>query len=216
MDPALLMEILAARNASGGAANMAELMARMQGGGSAAQGADVEGMMARLSAKNPMLGRVFQQLADSNSKTKAAEREAIEAEVVEVDRDVQQLAAEAASAASAARLADVEQQLRATSLELGSTRERLDMLAAALGACALCWGQEPCCRACRGRGQPGFALPDEPLFEELVLPAVQLLRAHRIKQGRIAPMVSVKNPQVDADPVPANSSHERGHYNGIR
>jgi hypothetical protein len=207
MNPALLMEMLAARNASGGAANMAELMARMQGGGSAAQPADVEGMMARLSAKNPMLGMVFQQLADSNSKTKAAEREAIEAEVVEVDRDVQQLAAEAASAASAARLADVEQQLRATSLELGCTRERIDMLAAALGACALCWGQEPRCRACRGRGLPGFALPDEPLFEELILPAVQLLRAHRIKQGRIAPMASVVNPQVDAGPVAANSSH---------
>jgi len=216
MNPALLMEVLAARNGSGGSAHMAELMARMQGGSGALQPADVEGMMARLSAKNPMLGMVFRQLTESSNQTKAIEREVIEAEVEEVDCDPQHLAAEAAAAASAARISELEQQVRTAALELGSTREQLDVLAAALGACTLCWGNEPRCRACRGRGLPGYALPDEALFEELILPAVQLLRAHRIKQGRITPMTPVQNPHVPAVPAAENSSPERGHYNGIR
>ncbi|MEG3089109.1 hypothetical protein [Sphingomonas sp. PB4P5] len=38
--------------------------------------------------------------------------------------------------------------------------QRLSGLAAALGACGLCWGDDPACLGCRGRGRPGMVRPD--------------------------------------------------------
>lgn len=38
--------------------------------------------------------------------------------------------------------------------------ERLGLLAAALGACGLCWGDDDLCPSCRGRGAPGMVRPD--------------------------------------------------------
>ena len=37
---------------------------------------------------------------------------------------------------------------------------RLADIAAAVGACGLCWGEDPSCRCCRGRGRPGMVRPD--------------------------------------------------------
>jgi hypothetical protein len=72
--------------------------------------------------------------------------------------------------------------------ELEHLRERSDAMAAAVGACPLCWGQSLDCRGCRGRGGPGFCTPDESLFEELVLPALRTLRAQRASvRGSVAP-----------------------------
>lgn len=62
-------------------------------------------------------------------------------------------------------------------------RGRLDTLAAALGACAECWGGDPECTWCRGRGRPGFALPEPQSFEQLVLPAVRMAHRPRIAEN---------------------------------
>lgn len=67
------------------------------------------------------------------------------------------------------------------SAEVASLRTSLDAVAAALGACPGCWGEDPSCRWCRGRGRPGSMAPDPDGFELLVLPAVRLharLRRH--------------------------------------
>ncbi|GAB3102685.1 hypothetical protein [Lysobacter terrae] len=53
--------------------------------------------------------------------------------------------------ARANRLAEVARRL-ATDLE--AAQARLSDLAAAAGACGLCWGEDPNCRACRGLGKP--------------------------------------------------------------
>lgn len=45
--------------------------------------------------------------------------------------------------------------------------QRLATLAAALGACGLCWGEDPSCRLCRGRGRPGMVRPDPHLRAEI-------------------------------------------------
>jgi hypothetical protein len=60
--------------------------------------------------------------------------------------------------------------------ELAELRERNDTLAAALGACYLCWGEDPHCEVCRGRGGPGASTPDRQLFATLVVPAARRLR----------------------------------------
>lgn len=44
---------------------------------------------------------------------------------------------------------------------------RLSRLAAALGACGLCWGDDPACLGCRGRGRPGMVRPDPQIRAEL-------------------------------------------------
>lgn len=46
-----------------------------------------------------------------------------------------------------------------------------DTLAAALGACYLCWGEDERCEECRGTGSPGSAPPDAQLYERFVVPA---------------------------------------------
>jgi len=67
--------------------------------------------------------------------------------------------------------------------EVQALRLRCDTAAAALGACSLCWGAETTCRVCRGRGRPGFAIPDKELFNELVVPAVRMVQAQRNSGG---------------------------------
>lgn len=64
-------------------------------------------------------------------------------------------------------------------LEIERLEEINDTLAAALGACAVCWGDDPDCETCRGRGGPGSLSPDRGLFERLVLPAARRLRESR-------------------------------------
>jgi hypothetical protein len=56
--------------------------------------------------------------------------------------------------------------------ELEELRARNDMLAAALGACYLCWGDDSKCEVCGGKGYPGFFPADKQHFRSLVMPAV--------------------------------------------
>lgn len=44
---------------------------------------------------------------------------------------------------------------------------RLSRLAAALGACGICWGEDTKCQGCRGRGRPGMMRPDPEMRAEL-------------------------------------------------
>jgi len=72
-------------------------------------------------------------------------------------------------------------ELRAS---LDSAHGLLDDLAAALGACAACWGGEDACPACRGRGAPGWRTPDAELYDELVAPAVKRRTRPNLTHGR--------------------------------
>jgi hypothetical protein len=48
--------------------------------------------------------------------------------------------------------------------------DRNVLLAAALGACD-CWGQDPECLTCSGKGSAGWIQPERRLYEEYVEPA---------------------------------------------
>ncbi|MCF2146264.1 hypothetical protein IQ276_007320 [Desmonostoc muscorum LEGE 12446] len=65
--------------------------------------------------------------------------------------------------------------------ELEEMRARNDDLAAALGACYLCWGEDSRCKICGGNGHPGSFEIDKELFAEFVIPAV-----YRQKQESMA------------------------------
>jgi hypothetical protein len=60
--------------------------------------------------------------------------------------------------------------------ELETLRKRNQDLAAALGACYQCWGEDLDCHICVGTGHPGSSMPDKSLLAQLVVPAVQRLR----------------------------------------
>ena len=57
--------------------------------------------------------------------------------------------------------------------------ERNRNLARALGACE-CWGELPDCKVCHGRGGSGWRLPQKPLFDLIVRPALQTVKEYRV------------------------------------
>lgn len=79
----------------------------------------------------------------------------------------------AATGGSTGELASLRKLLRAASRELKALDNRQRQLAAALGACAECWGQDFECDVCGGAGGPGWTDPDENLFDRYVAPALR-------------------------------------------
>jgi hypothetical protein len=68
---------------------------------------------------------------------------------------------------------DEDDVLRRLYAEVESLRARAAVLADALGACKLCWGEDITCPACRGRGYPGGRSPRGDLFESFIAPAIR-------------------------------------------
>lgn len=75
------------------------------------------------------------------------------------------------------RFERMAQQIAELSEELDLLEARNDDLAAALGACYLCWGEDPECPVCAGQGKPGSVAPDRQLFNQWILPAVRTVQA---------------------------------------
>ena len=186
----LLMQMLAAR---GGAANpmVADLLARMNSTGPGGC-PNVEELLAQQAATNPMAAMLAKQFA-----AQKAAREAIDQSRV-IDMEATPTPAEEEEAAAAAmearsrELNELREKMNMMLTELELLRQRNDTLAAAVGACCLCWGQNIDCRSCRGRGGPGFCIPDESLFEEFVLPAVRTLRAQKAKNPVFSQQVQAR------------------------
>lgn len=77
---------------------------------------------------------------------------------------------EPAPNSSEPRREHARQRLREMRAELEILRERNEVLAAALGACAQCWGDDETCPDCRGEGGPGWRRPAKDLYDDLVAP----------------------------------------------
>ena len=78
----------------------------------------------------------------------------------------------------------LHQKLKDVYAELQDLRERNDLLAAALGACHLCWGEDRDCEVCRGEGYPGFYRPDADMFRQYATPALARLQRSPSAQPR--------------------------------
>lgn len=107
----------------------------------------------------PEQAAVFKLLMSLQGREDVIDAEATTVEAVEPD------------AAGADRV-----RLSTAATELADLREVNDTVAAALGACRVCWGGDGACGECGGRGAPGSRRPDPVLFERLVVPAVRRLR----------------------------------------
>jgi hypothetical protein len=129
-----------------------------------------EELMARMSA-NPQSKMLLDLLRAR--QTEAAER----GEAIDEDSELLEVTEEdLAVPEPSPRRAEQNAQLRAIKVELEMLRERSDALAAGLGACYLCWGVDPACPECGGRGRPGWRAPDRKYFRELIVPAVHRWR----------------------------------------
>jgi hypothetical protein len=186
MDPVLL-QLLAARASSTGNSQLAEAVARMKSPEGEASLPDPHELLARYGNDNPAVKLLIQQMMARQEAAGPGAGRIIEGKIAdhayETEEDLnQEFAAEGASEA----LQELRREIEAASAELALCRERNNLLAAALGACCFCWGQDRSCLSCRGRGVPGFSRPDEDLFREYVAPAVRTLRALKMSE-RSAP-----------------------------
>jgi len=64
----------------------------------------------------------------------------------------------------------------AQSLEIEALRTRNDMIAAALGACHVCFGEDAWCLNCGGAGKAGSVRPEPVAYARFVKPLLRRLR----------------------------------------
>jgi hypothetical protein len=104
------------------------------------------------------------------------------------DEDARRAAQEAAlvRGEAARRMQELRETVKDLYAEVKVLRERNDTLAAAIGACYLCFGSDPFCEECGGRGLPG-SRPSEPAaYREYVLPAVLRVQKMHLTPARRA------------------------------
>lgn len=127
-------------------------------------------LLSQLESTNPTLGWIAKYL----TALRASESET----VIEAEPDAR---AETLQVEEDEHLAEVVQRLerhvKKLRAEVVQLRERNDNLATALGACYLCWGDDPGCPVCRGTGRPGSRMFDRQSFAQLVAPALKALKA---------------------------------------
>ncbi len=123
----------------------------------------MQSLLARVGETNPRLAPVVNYLARRQAERQ--EQQANEATEITVEEVTNQRESLEKLKSTIKRLYD----------ELQMLRGRNDALAAALGACYLCWGDDPTCPFCSGIGVPAWRPVDDAFFEQWILPAA---RAH--------------------------------------
>ena len=133
-------------------------------------------LLAKLAEADPTVGLITQFLAQNRQerdRETSAQDEGGSQTLEQFDESDPARMHSRETSRAAHRL---RQKIASMRKELMELRQRNDALAAALGACHLCWGSDPECEICDGRGGPGASEPDKRLFAELVRPAVRALQ----------------------------------------
>jgi hypothetical protein len=133
----------------------------------------MDGFLTDFARQNPDLAWFAQLVAMQRQTTTGAQAEppelvAARAEINALEDQLRQ---------SEARADKLQRFVRRLGDELDDAQDRLADLAAVLGACGLCWGEDRECRSCRGRGKPGMFAPEPAarsrFFVEAVEPAAR-------------------------------------------
>ena len=177
----LLLEALRSRAGSATDPVLQTLLSGMGAGASGGALPSAQELLSQLESTDPTVGLLAKYLAarQASESESSSEEEAIEVEgEVVYAAEVQSVDVEQFE-----RLAQVVQRLggHVTKLraELDQLREVNDALAAALGACYLCWGKDAGCPVCHGTGRPGTTMPDKRLFARFVAPVLRTLQAQK-------------------------------------
>lgn len=163
----LLMQLMAAR--SGLSSEMSE-----------------QDLLSQMAEGDPRLNLLLKYFAQQRTAESAEEDEPEEFEVYPADADELPQGAAHARANGETSHAVIHE----LAAELEQFRERNDTLAAALGACYLCWGTDEACAYCSGKGRPGAASPDARLFQQIIVPAVRRWQQQQ-QQRRVGATVAV-------------------------
>ncbi|MBX9813542.1 MAG: hypothetical protein K2X76_02440 [Sphingomonas sp.] len=117
-------------------------------------------LMAELQQSNPQLAMLAQLM----------QARTIVAEPVSPDLSDEVVRLAEQLAAAEAKIDAMKRQARRLVGNYHAACDRLADLAAALGACGLCWGEDSGCPSCRGRGRPGMVRPDPEIRARLLGP----------------------------------------------
>ena len=135
------------------------------------RGSVVQGLLSQLSDSDPTVSLISQYLAQRQEQGSENYVDALPTEDAG-----EQVEAEEQTRALTQALTQLREKVNGMYAELRRLRDRNETLAAALGACYLCWGEDLECPNCRGRGLPGYSYPERRLFMEYVAPAVRALQ----------------------------------------
>jgi len=206
----LLLQLIAARSSGGrGSTGVAEMISRIRSANSAVPAQDPNQLLAQLGSNSTLVQALSKYFAESQTNNTTSLLSALAAQpmpVIDVDPTQQtpttpnQLANSNDDSREAdGKILELTEEVQGLQAEIKTLRERCDALASTVGACCLCWGQDSNCRACRGRGKPGYAIPDEALFGEYILPAVRVLRAQKFLPGRAAVTASQVQSHIEVN-----------------
>jgi hypothetical protein len=195
LDPELLEAL---RAQPGAAANPAlqVVLSRIDPGSGGGSLPSTEELLSQLESSDPTLALVAKYLANRPMLDTAdtAEEGADAAEEVEKQNTVFE---------QTQRLAQIVQRLQSQvenlRNELEQLRERNDLLAAALGACYLCWGEDHGCPVCNGNGHPGSNLPERRWFTQYIAPVFHTLQAEREVSQNFLRKMSSSTPRQNGD-----------------
>jgi len=151
--------------------SMTDVMMQMMLGGQHAgiPAANLPDLLANLAQRDPRMAPLVQHLQarmaarENTSETVAQEESPIPAPEPEIIEPVKLMG----------RGERLQRLAKTMFVEVQALRSRNDMLADALGACHLCWGDDPTCVYCAGQGRIGAYLIDPKVFEDVIGPATQ-------------------------------------------
>ena len=169
-----ILQMCAARLGQSDNPAAAQLLARMN----ATDGTpppEVHELLDGLAAQDPAM-RILAQHFEAMQNARAEQEAHV---TIDGTAETPTEPARAAWDAQVASVLELRSQIESMFEELNALRMRNDDLASALGACAGCWGEDRQCRACRGRGCPGFSKPETEAFLHYVVPAGKTWRFFR-------------------------------------
>lgn len=132
----------------------------MAGAGDGGLAQDPQAMLRELAGSDPRMAMMLQFLNPARAEVVEDDPELDERNAVIEDLSARLDTAEV-------KLARVTSIARRLHQAHQASERRLSELAAALGACGLCWGEDDHCPGCHGRGRAGMVRPDEALRDRL-------------------------------------------------
>jgi hypothetical protein len=125
-------------------------------------------LLSKLDTSDPTTAMLAQMIA-SQSANQSEKSES----TIDIDEDETQARKLKQLTATCRQLRQGYETLQT---EMEDFRLRNDTLAAALGACYLCWGENTACENCDGQGTVGFFSIDVPAFSEFIAPALRAFK----------------------------------------